>query len=152
MATRIDFAFGAPDRLGMACQVVARHYARSRKVLVYSTDTRLLARFDRLLWSFDRTSFIPHVAINDDLAPVTPVLLTSQLQELPPGWATSSQAPWLLNLDENCPPEPQNFERILEIVSNEEGDRNAARQRWVMYKQAGLSLHAHDVSGNNDTP
>lgn len=148
MTTRVDFAFGAPDRLNMACQVVARHYAKGRKLLVFSTDTRVLGRFDRLLWSFDPVAFVPHVGINDELAAQTPVLLSTQAVEAWPGDSGQGlSSVWMLNLDPNCPPNPEKFERILEIVSNEESDRQAARQRWVTYKAAGLSLHAHDVSG-----
>jgi DNA polymerase-3 subunit chi len=149
MTTRADFAFGAPDRLRMACQVVARHYAKGRQLLVYSSDTRVLGRFDRMLWSFDPASFVPHVGMNDELAAQTPVLLASQAIESWPGPSGPAlSAVWLLNLDPNGPPNPEKFERILEIVSNEESDRQAARQRWIHYKAAGLSLHAHDVSGN----
>jgi DNA polymerase-3 subunit chi len=152
MITRVDFAFGAPDRLRMACQVVARHYERGRKLLIYSTDTRLLGRFDRLLWAFDPTSFVPHVGLNDPVAAQTPVLLSNQAVDAWPGdQAPNLNGVWLVNLDRQCPPNPQVFERILEIVSNEEGDRLAARQRWTHYKGSGLELHAHDVSQTAQT-
>lgn len=151
MVTRVDFAFGAPDRLRMACQVIGRHYAKGRKVVVYCSDARLLNRFDRLLWSFDPASFIPHVSTNDTLASVTPVLLATQVTD-PLPWPDRNKenndlAPWLLNLDQHCPASAEKFERILEIVSNEQSDRQFARQRWAGYKAAGLELHAHDVSG-----
>src|SRR3546814_13713100 len=75
--SRIDFAFGAPDRLRMACEVVRKHYVSGRPLLVYTQDTQRLARFDRLLWGFDAQAFVPHVQADDPLAGQTPVLLTA---------------------------------------------------------------------------
>lgn len=127
---RVDFAFGAPDRLRMACTVAQRHYAAGRALVVYSRDAQTLARIDRLLWSFEPTAFLPHVAADDPLAPETPVWL----------------AAWLINLDADCPPGIEAYERVLEIVSAEPEDRQAARTRWRAYQAAGCALHAHDVS------
>ncbi|MYN13724.1 DNA polymerase III subunit chi [Pusillimonas sp. TS35] len=155
--TRVDFAFGAADRLRMACEVTRKQYLAGRRLLVYTQDASRLAKFDRLLWGFDATAFIPHVAVADPLAPTTPVLLVGNADELAQAAALfdKSATPaegdasaWLLNLDLYCPPAPERFARILEIVSNHTEDKNAARERWRQYQASGLSLHAHDVSGH----
>ncbi|MGZ0843332.1 DNA polymerase III subunit chi, partial [Klebsiella pneumoniae subsp. pneumoniae] len=49
--TRIDFAFGAPDRLRMACQVVRKRYLAGQRLVVYCTEGSRLAAFDRMLWA-----------------------------------------------------------------------------------------------------
>ncbi|NYT38339.1 DNA polymerase III subunit chi [Allopusillimonas soli] len=170
MATRVDFAFGASDRLRMACEVVRKHHAAGRRVVVYTRDMQHLVRFDRLLWGFDATAFVPHVMADDPLAQDTPVLLATSLASLPAagssldakpdgGGPPAEQEPfspkpvdttdswWLLNLDHDCPPEAPVFGRILEIVSNQEDDRQQARARWRQYHASGHALHAHDVSG-----
>src|SRR5690606_25959920 len=113
---RVDFAFGAPDRLRMACDVVRKHYSKGRRLVVYCADKALLERFDLMLWGFEATAFVPHVDADDDLAAQTPVLLTSKPIS-PPG---SSDPSWLVNLDEQCPPGGGQYERILEIVSQDE--------------------------------
>jgi DNA polymerase-3 subunit chi len=157
---RIDFAFGAPDRLRMTCEVIRKHYLSGRRLVVYTQNAQLLARFDRLLWSFEATAFIPHVDVNDSLAPQSAVLLTTSAplppaaaiqpgqteNPEPPLDAPQPKLPWLVNLDANCPPNAQQFERILEIVSSDADDIESARERWRQYKIAGHSLHAHDVS------
>ncbi len=144
--TRIDFAFGAPDRLRMACEVVGKHYLAGRQLVVYTQDRQRLARFDQLLWGFDATAFIPHVQADDPLAGQTAVLLAADAPALLLAQADRRQS-WLINLDLNCPPGSEKFERILEIVSNHDDDKLAARERWRQYKEAGHDLHAHDVSG-----
>ncbi len=147
MTSRVDFAFGAAHRLRMACDVVRKHYQSGRPMVVYSRDTQRLARFDQLLWSFDPVAFVPHVHADDPIAPDTPVVLTSATPVVP---ASPPDKPaWLLNLDLDCPPNAQDFVRILEIVSEHEQDKAAARARWQHYKAAGYDLHAHDVSGSH---
>jgi DNA polymerase-3 subunit chi len=51
-----------------------------------------------------------------------------------------------MNLDADCPPGAEQFERILEIVSGDDADKQSARQRWRQYQAAGHILHAHDIS------
>src|SRR5690606_35869534 len=149
--SRVDFAFGAADRLRMACEVVRKHYAAGRPMLVYTQDKQRLARFDRLLWGFDAEAFVPHVAVDDPLAGQTQVLLTDT-PPVPTATAQATPAPWLINLDLLCPPGAERFERILEIVSGHDDDKNAARLRWREYQRAGHDLHAHDVSQRNKRP
>jgi DNA polymerase-3 subunit chi len=157
--SRIDFAFGAPDRLRMACEVVRKHYEAGRHVVVYSTDGPRLARFDRLLWGFEPTAFVPHVMADDPLASQARVVLCKSepwqatrlaLGALPDEKSgpveENKPASWLVNLDSNCPPEAEHFERILEIVSGNEQDKSEARERWRQYQAAGHTLRAHDVS------
>lgn len=147
--SRVDFAFGAPNRLRMACEVVRKHYLAGRRLVVYTQDAQRLAHFDRLLWSFDPAAFIPHVMADDPLAGSTPVILAAA-GPLPAAAsdATTGLPPWLINLDMACPPGADAFERILEIVSEHDEDKAAARARWREYQAAGHTLHAHDVSGS----
>ncbi|MEN5250317.1 DNA polymerase III subunit chi [Alcaligenes aquatilis] len=137
--SRVDFAFGAPDRLRTACEVVRKHYETGRQVVVYLSDARQLARFDRLLWGFESTAFVPHVGVEDPLAATTPVLLTSAAP------VPTDEQSWLLNLDAQCPPGFEQFARILEIVSEREADRTQARERWRVYQTQGCQVHAHKL-------
>ncbi|KGD95811.1 DNA polymerase III subunit chi [Achromobacter sp. RTa] len=147
--TRIDFAFGAPDRLRMACQVVRKRFLAGQRLVVYCKDGSRLAAFDRMLWAFDDTSFVPHVLANDPLAADTPVVLTAGDPQQAAAAASQGGHPapsWLLNLDNDCPPGFEAFERLLEIVSDDPDDKQAARQRWRAYQGAGHAPHSHDLS------
>ncbi|MDZ5615507.1 DNA polymerase III subunit chi [Achromobacter xylosoxidans] len=146
--TRIDFAFGAPDRLRMACQVVRKRYLAGQRLVVYCKEGSRLAAFDRMLWAFDDTSFVPHVLANDPLAAETPVVLTAgdPWQAAQAAVADGQPQPWLLNLDDACPPGFDAFERLLEIVSDDPDDKQAARPRWRAYQGAGHTPQSHDLS------
>lgn len=143
MATRVDFAFGASDRLLKACDVVRKQVAAGRRLVVYTRSPARLAKFDRLLWQFESTAFVPHVMADDPLAERTPVLLEARA----PDPSLAQGGAWLLNLDTECPPGGEHYERILEIVSGHPDDKAAARQRWRSYQDTGFELRAFDISG-----
>ena len=145
--TRIDFAFGAPDRLRMACQVVRKRYLAGQRLVVYCKEGSRLAAFDRMLWAFDDTSFVPHVLANDPLAAETPVVLTAgdPWQAAQAAVADGQPQPWLLNLDHACPPGFDASARLLVIVSDDPDDKQAARQRWRAYQGAGHTPQSHDL-------
>ena len=142
MNTRVDFAFGAGDRLLTACEVTRKQVGAGRRLLVYTKNTARLGKFDRLLWQFEATAFVPHVMTDDPLAPVTPVLLASS----GPAAELAASGLWLLNLDTDCPANAREYGRILEIVSEHPEDKAAARARWRTYQQMGFDLRAHDIS------
>lgn len=153
---RVDFAFGAPNRLRMACEVLRKHCDAGRRVLVFHRNPQQLQRFDGLLWGFDSTAFVPHAMADDALARHSPVILCATPDLLDTGLAAvkasegappDSGPPWVLNLDDECPPRPERFGRVLEIVSDREDDRASARRRWKQYQAAGHEVRAHDVSG-----
>lgn len=135
---KIDFAFGAPDRLRTACAMVRSRFQAGHTLTVWCSDALRLDSFDRMLWAFDDISFIPHVYADDPLVADTPIILTRQADTWP-------DTLWLVNLDMDCPPEPGRYERVLEIVSQEEDEVLAARERWKWYKQAGHELVAHNL-------
>lgn len=137
--TTIEFAFNASNRLLAACQFTARRWSHAQQLVVYCADASRLNQFDALLWSFDDLSFVPHVWAHDPLATQTPVLLTNTALSLP-------QAGLLLNLDDDCPPFFAQFQQVLEVVSLDPDDREAARLRWRHYQQAGHPIHRIDLS------
>ncbi|SRR5690606_15377466 len=143
MSTRVDFAFGAADRLLKACEVTQKQVAAGRRLVVYTRNPARLAKFDRLLWQFESTAFVPHVLSDDPLAERTPVLLEPSA----PDPELARQGVWLLNLDTECPPGAEHFVRILEIVSGHPDDKAAARRRWRSYQETGFELRAFDISG-----
>jgi len=144
MSTRVDFAFGAADRLLKACEVTRKQVEAGRRLVVYTRNAARLAKFDRLLWQFDATAFVPHVMAGDPLADRTPVLLEAKA----PDPALAACGAWLLNLDTECPPGAERYARILEIVSGHPDDKAAARGRWRAYQESGHDLRAFDISGS----
>lgn len=136
--TRIDFYHYADDKLRVACRLAAKAYKRDNKVVVFAPDAQLLRRFDEALWTFQQTGFVPHCFAGTAVAAQTPIVLASSGEALP-------HHDVLLNLADEWPPFFASFERLLEIVTLDEGDKERARSRYVFYKKRGYEITINPI-------
>jgi len=136
--TSIDFYRNAENKLQVACRLAAKAYQGAKRLIVYAPDRATLARFDHDLWAFQQTRFVPHCFVDSPLAAETPILLATSGEALP-------HHDVLLNLGDEWPPFFASFERLLEVVSTDESDRERARARWSFYKSRGYELKVHDL-------
>jgi DNA polymerase III subunit chi len=136
--TRIQFLHSAPDRLAAAAEWLRQAWQKRQPVLVYVPDRQAAEQLDRLLWSHPATGFVPHCAARSSLATETPILLTTELDELPHDRC-------LLNLGDELPPGFSRFEDLVEIVSTADADRLPARERFKFYRERGYALEARDI-------
>jgi DNA polymerase-3 subunit chi len=141
--TRIDFYHYAEDKLRYACRLAAKAADSDSRLVVYSPDAQVLAGFDRLLWTFQSTRFVPHCRAVDAIAAETPVILASGDEALP-------HHDVLLNLGGERPPFFASFERLLEIVGTDEEDKQLARSRFVFYKKRGYAINVNAISETRD--
>ncbi len=136
--TRIDFYHYAPDKLRYACRVAATVAERDNRLVVFCPDAAVLSAYDRLLWTFQSTRFVPHCRAGDAIAADTPVILASGDESLP-------HHDVLLNLGDDWPPFFASFERLLEIVGTDEDDRQRARGRFAFYRKRGYQIHVNTI-------
>jgi DNA polymerase-3 subunit chi len=136
--THISFYTHAENKLSVARQLIARALSQKLNVLVYATDKLVAEETDRLLWTQPALSFIPHCMDNSPLANVTPVHIGSRMDSL-------ARADVIINLDREPPSVFSRFDRLLEIVTPEESDLIASRQRYRFYKERGYDLVTHDL-------
>ncbi|MBS1172594.1 MAG: polymerase chi subunit, partial [Proteobacteria bacterium] len=78
------------------------------------------------------------------LAAETPVLIAGSL-ELP------GHDDVLINLDGELPSGFSRFQRLIEIVGNDEADRIQARGRYKHYRDRGYELNARDIGARGAT-
>ncbi|MEF9997066.1 MAG: DNA polymerase III subunit chi [Burkholderiaceae bacterium] len=139
--SRIDFHFNVPDRLAYACRVVRKARAAGKTVVVWTASDARLSSFDQQLWTFSSLDFIAHVRVSSPLAADTPVLLTTDA-------AHSPAADVLILLDDEIPPAHttlfSRYGRVIDVVSNVDEERRAARVRFKTYRDQGLEPTAHD--------
>jgi DNA polymerase-3 subunit chi len=142
--TSIDFYFNAGDRLDVACRLTGKALQRKNRVLIYAPQGELAQRMDRLLWTAQAVSFLPHCPVHDPLAAETPVLIASDaaLPEASPAFACDV----LLNLSDECPPFFERHARLLEIVPQDDAGREAGRARYRFYRERGYQLQSHDLA------
>lgn len=137
--SRVQFYHNTPDPIALACELIARAHAGGRRIALRLPDGDSLRRADQMLWSFEQQSFIPHVANNHPLAPETPVVLADA--RTPSAWPHHDL---LFNLAPELPAEPESFRMVIEIIGQQESERQPARARWMEYKRRGFELKAFD--------
>jgi DNA polymerase-3 subunit chi len=141
---RVDFHFNVDHRLQYACRVTRKARAAGKTVLAYAREPDRLARFDAALWTFSALDFLPHVYADSPLATDTPIVLTLSSRAAP-------QRDVLLNLDDDTPEDfgtgVAQFERVIEVVSQDDAERLQARNRVAAYRAAGIEPTMHKVQG-----
>ena len=135
--TRVDFHSKVPDKIAYACRLVRKARAADLKVVVFAADRAQMAAFDEALWTFSEQDFLPHVPAGDELAAVTPVILTHDAAQALPHHQV------LVNLSRETPAHFARFERMFEIVSTDDDDLLAGRARYRQYQQRGYPLTHH---------
>ena len=124
------------DPLLLVCELVKRAYTAEQPTLILARSQEQADELDAKLWEFDEDSFIPHQVAGDEDDALTAVLIA------PPGVATADRT-LVVNLRDECA--PGTFERVLEVVAADSGERDGSRVRWSEYKARGLELTKHDM-------
>ncbi len=137
--TQIDFYTHVDNKLGLACQLVGKAYAQRARVFVYAPDASTCESLDRMLWTTPAIGFVPHCRDGDALAADTPILIGHDT-------ATPPHDEILLNLRGEWPTFFARFQRLIEIVSLDEADRLAARERFKFYRDRGYQIQTHNLS------
>jgi len=138
--TGVDFYFNAADKLQVACRLAGKALAQGKRLLIYAPQADTAQSIDRLLWTWPATGFVPHCRAGDTLAADTPVLIADAAD-------AAARCDILLNLARETPPAFERFERLLEVVARDDGDRQAARERYRFYRERGYRVANHDLAG-----
>lgn len=137
--TQIDFYTHAENKLHTACQILCKAFEQRARVYVATPDAALSDSLDRLLWSTPSIGFVPHCRANASVAPDTPIIIDHISESLP-------HDDVLLNLRNDSPAFFTKFQRLIEIVSLEEADRAAARERFKFYRDRGYPMRTHNLA------
>lgn len=137
--TQIEFVHGVTDKPAAAARIVGELYRQGSRVTVFVPDAAIAERIDRILWTQPATGFLPHCAAESPLAAQTPIVIATDLERSPHDEV-------LINLDGDLPPSFARFQRLIEVVGSDEGDRVPARARFRFYRDRGYPLLATEFS------
>jgi DNA polymerase-3 subunit chi len=137
--TEVAFHFNIPDKQAYACRLLRKAVGGGARVVVVAPDL-ILQLLDRQLWTFSQLDFIAHARLGDDpkVVAASAVILSE----------TTDNAPHqqvLLNLGDSVPEGFEKFERVIDIVSLDERDRQLARARWKHFTERGYTITRHDI-------
>lgn len=144
---QVDFYIIAEDtgnsRLLLACRLTEKAYKLGHRIYIHTARSAQAEQLDELLWSFKQNSFVPHALCTEDAVPSahTAVLL---------GWQQPSAATLahidcdvLLNLATRVPDFFSQFNRIVEVVDQNEQVLRESRERFRYYREQGLTPTSH---------
>jgi len=150
---RIDFHSNVADKLEYACRLTrkiwsatpAGHPVRNIVMVGEKTD---LKKLDELLWTFSATDFLPHCFIDDENASEAPIVLTDDFAS--PALNGVPHADVMIHLGMRMPKDVAalvaRFPRIVEVVTVNDAERLAGRERYKAYRDLGHELHNFDQS------
>lgn len=137
--TGVEFHFNAPDKVGYACRLLRKAVGKGARVVV-TGEPGLLRELDDALWKFSATEFVPHCYGDTAGAAVlaaSPVVLMDTARGAP-------HQQVLVNLGTAVPEGFERYERLIEIVTSDEDDRQHGRRRWKHYADRGYAIIRHD--------
>jgi DNA polymerase-3 subunit chi len=139
--TEVAFHFNAPDKVGYACRLLRKAAGTGARVVV-TGEPQLLRELDVALWTFAPLEFVPHchaAASTAQVLAASPVVLAESVQAAP-------HREVLVNLGQPVPQGFEGFERLIEVVTLEDDDRQGARRRWKHYADRGYAITRHDLA------
>lgn len=137
--TQVFFYHGASDKIAAACALISGAWAKRKAMLVYAPDKPVADSVDRLLWTRDQLSFVPHCRADSPLAAETTILITDRLEQV-------AQTERLMNLSSEIPAAYQRFQSLIEVVGQQDEERQAARERVRFYKEQGCDVRYFDLN------
>ena len=148
---RIDFHSNVSDKLEYACRLTRKIWSATPegqpvRNIVMVGEKADLKKLDELLWTFSSTDFLPHCFIDDEVAVDTPILLTDDFSS--PALDQVPHADVMIHLGMRMPQDVPGlvarFPRIVEVVTVNEVERLAGRERYKAYRELGHELHNFD--------
>jgi DNA polymerase-3 subunit chi len=132
--TRIDFYQLNPERHRyeqVVCRLCEKAWEQKQLTLLLTEDAAQSQLLDQRLWTFSDDSFVPHDS-EDSEDFITPILIHDN-----PDPAGERQL--LINLSASVPPYFAQFERVIELVTEE--NKAQARAHYSYYKERGYPLN-----------
>ena len=139
--TEVAFHFNVPDKLGYACRLLRKAAGSGAKVVV-TGEAELLRALDTELWTFSALEFLPHchaASADAQVLAASPIVLADAPRATP-------HQEVLVNLGARIPDGFERFERLIEVVTQEDEDRQRARMRWKHYADRGYAIKRHDLA------
>ena len=150
---RIDFHSNVSDKLEYACRLARKIWSaipigEPVRHIVMVGEKADLKKLDEILWTFSATDFLPPCFIDDEAAMDTPILLADDF--LSPALSQLPHADVLIHLGMRMPSDVPGllarFPRVVEVVTINEAERLAGRERYKAYRDLGHELHNFDQS------
>ena len=138
--TRIDFyvvkTARADARLNVAAMLTEKALWRGHRIFINCESAEQLSALDSYLWEFKPTSFVPHEVAGNH---------TDERVILGFEQGPETHNDVLINLALSPPSYFAQFERVAEVVTQDEASLDALRSAWRHYRDRGYPLQKHEL-------
>ena len=125
------YSLGETDDINLClCQLVQKLYKENKKIIIIDNNDKL-TDIDKLLWSFQQNSFLPHKILSKDDDPDSPILLVSY-QNINKVALFESYSE-IINNSEMPLIDYKAFNNIHEFVLNNEEHKKICRTKYSKY-------------------
>ncbi|KMT66438.1 DNA polymerase III subunit chi [Catenovulum maritimum] len=115
-----------------ACELTANLYRDKQKVFIYTKDKKTAEAIDETLWQFSPEHFVAHNLQGEGPSFGSPVEIGDQ--------APTNRYPILINFSQQVPQFGRKFQHIYDFVPADEVQKQAARERYKAFRQAGYVI------------
>tara|TARA_Y200000002_G_scaffold200121_1_gene165102 strand:- start:148 stop:597 length:450 start_codon:yes stop_codon:yes gene_type:complete len=119
------------------CEFIKILYKKDKNIIIID-DNKELKELDRLLWSFEQNSFLPHKIYNNGDMVDTPIILLSiqNLDKL----SLFNNYTYIINNYDNALVNLKNNINIYEFVDTNELKKSISRNKFIEYKKNNFTL------------
>ena len=124
-----------PDRF--TCSITSKAWSSGNRVFIIARDEQQAGILDDLLWTYHDISFLPHATVKNNDAE-SPVSI---------GWSGSDivDADVIINLTDTVPDCASNYNRVVEIITDDPDAKDKGRLRYKKYRDLGFELNNHNI-------
>lgn len=123
------------EREAFVCKLINTIYQKDRLCDVRFASLDDARRFDRKLWDWKPTAFIPHAVQKEYKAPIQ--LYAEAIQTI--------NEDVLINLHPEFPECFQQYQRTIEVLDQSAFLLQMGRERWKAYKAQGIEPTVHKI-------
>ena len=125
------------------CSLTKELYKSGNQVIIIDSDSNL-EKLDKLLWTFEQNSFLPHKIYKPNIELDTPIILLSEkyLNNL---LVFNMYNSIINNFDKPILAADENTE-VYELVENYEDKKVISRNKYLAYKRNNFSLSHNEYN------
>lgn len=141
--TRVDFYISpsqaAEARHQLACRIADKAYQQDHKIYIHTASAQEASLMDDLLWTFRQNSFLPHGQYGTEEQADCAIVIGHQTN------IPDVSKDVLINLAPEVPLFFSQFERVAEMISEDETQKQHGRERYRFYRDRGYELNTHQL-------
>jgi len=138
--THIDFYILHEDnrqaQLHFACRLIEKAHRLGQDIFIACNTLARAEELSQLLWTYNPESFIPHALLSAN---------SNETVEIGDMTACGQHHQLLINLSDQIPNYFSRFERLIEIVVQNDNMLQYTREHWAHYKQREYPINAHKI-------